>query len=193
MIGARELTSSLYGAFRLASLHKDGLAFFNPTPEGFWRSFFAAALVAPGYLALTMIEPGSAGETVNPFHDALVDGLAYAIGWVAFPLAMVPVARLLAREERYIPYIVAYNWAAVPQMMLFVGAAIVTQGLALGSMGAGLIGLAAAGAILTYYWFIARTALNIPGQAAAGVVALDVTITIVISALATLLTGAAAG
>jgi hypothetical protein len=40
------------------------------------------------------------------------------------------------------------------------------------------------GLVMGYYWFIACTALSIDGVAAAGVVALDVLITLVITAAA---------
>ena len=43
---------------------------------------------------------------------------------------MVTVARMLDREERYIAYIVAYNWAAVWQSAAFLPVII------LGTMGA---------------------------------------------------------
>jgi len=191
MIGTQEVASSIYGAFRLASLHEDGMGLFNRTLDGFWRSFFAAVLVAPGYLAVALLEPD--GGVSLSTHDAIVTGLAYVIGWVAFPVAMIPVARMLEREGRYIGYIVAYNWAAVPQMLLFVGVEVVVQGLALGTGTGALIRAAAFLAILAYYWFIARTALAIAGFAAAGVVGLDMVLTLMISAVAGGVTGAPAG
>lgn len=184
MIGGRELSSSVYGAFRLASGQEDGMAYFNATPEGFWRSFLAAVLVTPGYLILSMAEPEPPVRSEDPVHDALVYILAYVISWVAFPLAMVPVSRLLEREERFIPYIVANNWGAVPQMCLLVAVTLTQVVLGLGDILAGLVGFVTFAAILTYFWFIARTALQIPGFAAVGVVALNVAITVIVSGLA---------
>jgi hypothetical protein len=183
MIGGAEIVSSVRGAFRLALLHADGVALFNRTHEGFWRSFFAAVIVAPGYLFIAWLGPEWSAE-VPSLHDLLVNGLAYIIGWVAFPVAMVPVTRLLEREERYIGYIIAYNWAAVPQMVLFVGTEILIRVLALGDVVSGVVGIATVSLVMGYYWFIARTALAIDGVAAAGVVALDVLITLVITAAA---------
>jgi hypothetical protein len=191
MIGGREIFLSISGAFRLAFLHGDGMAFFNRTPEGFWRSFFAAALVAPGYLAIALLQPDTKG--FPPFHDAAVGALAYVIGWVAFPLAVFPVVRLLGREDRYIGYIVAYNWASVPQMLLFAAAALAEYGLSPGAAGTQFLGLAAFFAVLAYYWFIARTALAIDGFAAAGLVILDLAVTMIISAVAGALTFVPAG
>ncbi|HLF58371.1 MAG TPA: hypothetical protein VI732_01950 [Alphaproteobacteria bacterium] len=191
MIGARELTSSIYGAFRLAALHGDGMEFFNRTPEGFWRSFFAAALVAPGYIAISLLDPDPAAFT--SVHDAAVNGLAYVIGWVAFPIAVVPLVRMLDRGDRYIGYIVAYNWAAVPQMLLFAAAGIASRAMSLGPGGVEFLGIMAVVAVIFYYWFIARTALGVDGFAAAGVVVLDLALTMIISAVTGALTGAPIG
>ena len=127
MNGARELASSVYGAFRLATFHEDGMDAFNVSMRGFWRSFFAALLIAPVYLVFPANSTASRTETLDPVHDALVNVLAYVIGWVAFPLAMITVTRMLGREERYVGYIVAYNWSAVPQILLLLAAAVVTR------------------------------------------------------------------
>lgn len=188
MIGARELASSVQGAFRLAALHEDGMHFFNHSHEGFWRSFIAYALVAPGYLLLSWIEPSHGADSAFPIHDALVNILAYVIGCVAFPVVMLPISRLLDRSNRYIGYIIAYNWAAVPQMVLFVSAAIVAQGLSLGPPLHQTVELGASLAVLVYYWFIARTALDLDLLPAIGVVVLDGVIAFFISSLATILT-----
>lgn len=191
MIGAQELISSVYGAFRLALGREDGMAHFNATPAGFWRSFFAAVLVTPGYLILNLADPEAAAPSANPIHDGLIYVLAYVISWVAFPLAMVPVSSLVEREERFIPFIVANNWAAVPQICLLVAVTVLRAGLGLNEILSGLIGLATFGAILTYLWFVARTALKVPGFGAVGVVALNVALTVVISGVAKAFTAAA--
>ena len=186
MISLREISSSLFGASRLAAGHTDGMEFFNRTTEGFWHSFFAAVLVAPGYFILGLID--SESIPVVPVHDAMVWILAYVIEWVAYPSLMIAVARLLEREDRYIGYIVAYNWGRVPPMLLFLAVTIIVNGLGFGAMFAGLVGITALGLVLTYYWFITRTALDVPGTTAAGVVALNLTLTFIISEIARYLT-----
>jgi len=184
MIGLQELVSSVYGAFRLATLRPDGMAYFTATPEGFWHSFFAAVVVAPGYLIVNAVGAEPAVESANPVHDGVIYVLAYVISWIAFPLAMVPVSNLLERDERFIPYIVANNWAAVPQMALLVAVAIVRAGLGFSEALSALIGLITYGAVLAYLWFVARTALNVPGVAAVGVVALNIAISVIVALVA---------
>lgn len=184
MIGLQELVSSVYGAFRLAMWRPDGMAYFTVTAQGFWHSFFAAVVVAPGYLFVNAIGTQPAVESANPIHDGIIYVLAYVISWIAFPLAMVPVSELLEREDRYIPYVVANNWATVPQMALLMAVAIIRTGLGFGEVLSALFGLVAYGAILVYTWFVARTALNVPGFAAVGVVALSVAINLIVAVVA---------
>ena len=184
MIGLQELVSSVYGAFRLATLKEDGMAYFTVTAEGFWHSFFAAVVVAPGYLIVNAVGAEPTVESANPIHDGIIYVLAYVISWIAFPLAMVPVSNLLERDERFIPYIVANNWATVPQTALLVAVAIVRVGLGFGEGLSALVGLVTYAAVLAYMWFVARTALNVPGFAAVGVVALNIAISVVIALVA---------
>ena len=51
-----EVLHSLYGAYRLAFLDRSGMSHFNLSVDGFWRSFFAAVLVAPGFALLVVQE-----------------------------------------------------------------------------------------------------------------------------------------
>ena len=43
----QEVIRSIYGAWRLPWLDRSGMGHFNLSVDGFWRSFFAAVLVAP--------------------------------------------------------------------------------------------------------------------------------------------------
>ena len=42
-----EIAYGIYGAWRLARLDVTGMEVFDRTVAGFWKSFFAAVLVAP--------------------------------------------------------------------------------------------------------------------------------------------------
>lgn len=170
MITAREATSAIYGAYRLARVDPRGLVYFDATIEGFWRSFYAALLVAPAYAILLALDPGDRPVTAGPVRLVLVEGIAYVIGWTAFPLAMVYVAQWLGRSQHYIRYIVAQNWANVLEMALFLSVAAI----AAGSAAVAVLPLLAWIAVLVYEWYIARTALEITGGQAAAVVALSV-------------------
>ena len=126
MISAREVLTALYGALRLARFDPSGLDFFEQTETGFWRSFFAAVLVAPFYLMLTSIRYSGLTETVPFVRFLAIETIAYVIAWVAFPLLMAALTRSLGREAHYIRTIVAYNWAAVWQNALYMPVAMLS-------------------------------------------------------------------
>jgi len=182
----RETTTGLYGALRLLRGDSDGLAFFDASDQGFWRSFFAAVLVAPGYIAFAYFDPRpmSAGTA----RIVMVEAITFVIVWVAFPLAMYHVTRVIGRAERYRLHIVAYNWSQVIQTAvaapLLLGArhgGLVPEGAA------DLLSLALMLAMALYEWFIARSALKLPGFGAVAVVMLSFLVVLVMSDVSYLL------
>ncbi len=182
-ITTRDVTVALYGATRLAKGDPHGIDFFDDTVEGFWRSFWAAVLVAPPYLLLLAFDLSGATIHSGPLRVFLVESIAYVIGWTAFPVVMFYLCEAIGRQDRYFRYISATNWATVLQvtLYLFVTAVIATgilpSGLALGAS------LAAHLALAVYGWFIARVGLILSAAGAAGVVALDIALSLAVNAV----------
>jgi hypothetical protein len=184
MISLREVFTALYGAYRLARLDKGGLKFFDVTNQGFWNSFYAAVLVAPLYVVLLLIRYSNLHEHVPLIRFFAIEAIAYVIAWVAFPLLMASLARLLEREAFYIRYIVAYNWAAVLQNALYIPIAILSAAGIMSISLANTLGLLAIALIVFYTWFITRTALEVAAGLAAGIVGLDFLLNVLINAIA---------
>ncbi len=184
MISLNEVVRSLYGAYRLARLDALGLDFFNPTVAGFWRSFFAAVLVSPLYIVLVLIRYGDLWERVPLFRFLAIETIAYVIAWVAFPVIMATVTKSIDRERHFIRFIVAYNWAGVLQNALYLPIVIFGSAGLLAATGANTLALLAISLIIVYTWFITRTALDVTGAQAAGIVGLDFLISIFINAVA---------
>ena len=191
-----EIYSSIYGAWRLARLDPSGMRFFSLTIEGFWRSFFAAVIVAPIYIYIRLIRPIARVQMPQQPLDApvvegeppvdagpnlVVDIGAYVVGWAAFPVLMILLARLLNLSGQYVSFIVAYNWANVVQWAVFGVAATIAAALG-AETGLGVVlNLAALAAVLFYQWFVARTALLTSAYVAAGIVVIDVLLGLIIN------------
>lgn len=184
MISTREVLTALYGALRLARFDPSGLDFFDRTETGFWRSFFAAGLIAPFYLMLISIRYSGMTETVSFAHFLAVETIAYVIAWVAFPLLMASLTRNLGREEHYIRTIVAYNWAAVWQNALYMPVAMLSVGGVLSTANANVLGLLALALIVIYVWFVIKTGLKVSGGMAAAIVGIDFFLSIAINTVA---------
>src|SRR5271154_5045235 len=105
---ANEVAAAFQGAIRLARLDAGGLNFFDRTVGGFWRSFFAAALIAPVRIFL-LITTREVPDDVGSLRFVGVETISYVIGWLFFPFIMLFVVDLLNRRARYFDYLVPYN------------------------------------------------------------------------------------
>lgn len=186
MITGVEVRTALRGALRLAGRDPSGIEVFDISLRGFWNSFFAAVVAAPFYIIANMTRPadGGAAGSIHPVAALLTDSIAYVCLWVAFPLVMIHVARLLDRETRYIPYIVAANWCSTIPIALFAFIGLIGAGSA-GTRGfADFLALVALLWALSFQWFVARVGLRIPGAAAAGIILLDFILSLLIAGVA---------
>ncbi len=184
MLSAREAATSLYGAYRLARFDARGMTYFETSLAGFWRSFYAAVIVAPVFAVLLVMRYAAGGAAVDGVRFAAVEAIAYVIAWVAFPLVMVSLARVLDREERYLGYIIAYNWAAVLRNAFYMPVVMLGVTGTVPAETARTLGLIALSVVLVYTWFIARVALNVGVGTAAALVALDLVLSVFINAVA---------
>jgi hypothetical protein len=178
-----ELMTAIFACARLLRFDAEAVTLFDNSVEGFWKSFNAAAVVAPLYLILLLVSVLT-GEVDSPLRFIAAEAIAYVAGWVAFPLAMVYIARHLGRDDFYLRYIVAFNWFQVPQAMMMMpvsllGAASATPNPVIFALGVGVLAT-----MLMYEWFIARTALQIDGAAAAALVLIDLLLKMLISGVA---------
>lgn len=181
MISLREIIVSLYGAYRFAVMDAKGAAYFENNKKAFWRSFVAAGIVLPFYGIILGAKYSGIENLNSPLRFACVELIAYVIVWVAFPLMMVTAARMLGREDKYFGFICAYNWASVLQNAVYLPIAflILTGVGSISTLGFFiLIGL------LVYTWYIAKTMLNLDGITAAGIVFLDLLISIIVTTYA---------
>jgi hypothetical protein len=170
-----EVRLAVGGALRLAVGDRRGLGAFDASIDGFWRSFRAAFLCYPLYLFLFAMRLPSAAQSNGSGVATIivVQTIAYAIAWVAFPLLILPLSRWLGRAERFLAFMVVYNWSQIPQSALF---AIVALVAAIGLLPRSAFDSAefvATVATLIYEWYSARVALAVGGAQALLIVVLD--------------------
>jgi len=173
----REIQLNLYGVWRLLHLEEAALGWFDTSIEGYWKSFFAAILVLPAFTLMHLVRPVPMPE------DAVAAGFAITLGanivsyvylWIAWPAMALVIANLLGRRDKYVRYVVAYNWALVWQYYVLLPVVIVAA--VLGDNGTFLLVVAEI-MVLAFVWYIARTALSISGLAALGLLVCDVVLT----------------
>ena len=173
MITRAEVMVSLYGAWRLLLRDPRGIELLDDSIEGFWKSFFCAVVVLPGYALWFAFTVYDVNFEAGPFRILIVEGIGYVIGWVAWPLLMAYIARALDRDRHYIRYIVAYNWSAGISIVIYL---IVLTLRLMGILPVGIMAFfsfIALVVILSYHWYILRVGLEVSPGAAAGLVAGD--------------------
>jgi hypothetical protein len=178
-----ETLRALYGAWRLARLDKGGMAYFDVSERGFWTSFFAALIVAPLYALFLYLRFASGLENAPVGRFVPIKAIAYALSWIAFPLAMATYTRLVGCWPRYVAFMVAYNWSSVLQNGLYLGVVILATLKVLPTTAANFLGVVAFGLVIAYSWVVARIALRTTGMVATGVVALDFFLGLAINAI----------
>ncbi len=143
------------------------------SPAAVARSFWAAALCLPGFLALKLLAWSGDALPEGGFGRAMTAELiGYAVAWAGFALASLPLAEMQGRRADWPRFIAAWNWANVVQYVVLIA---LTAPAALGlpdAIAQGL-GLAALGYALWLEWFVTRVALRLPGGAAVIFVVLD--------------------
>jgi branched-subunit amino acid transport protein AzlD len=176
---------ALSGALRLARGDRGGLACFDRSLDGFWRSFRAAAITYPLYLVLLTMRVSVADwQRSGGWRIVIVETIGYVVAWVAFPLIMLEVTRWIGRANRFFDFMVPYNWCQVPQSALFVLVGVGTESQMLNHQAGASLDIVAAIATLIYEWYIARVALEITGSTAVFVVLVDLVLGVFISRIA---------
>lgn len=177
MISSLDAAKGVYGAWRLAHGDRAGLSYFDTSMAGFWRSFGAAIVALPAYVALVMLSIAEHDGEVNYGGIVLVEGIAYVIDWFAFPLAAIYVADWMDKGRNYTRLIVALNWARVLEAIAMLPAVLVATVAPTGPFA--FIPVAMFVAILVYHWWVIRTALEATGAEAAMVTIINLTIGVI--------------
>jgi hypothetical protein len=180
-----EARDALYGSWRLAWLDRGGLAYFGRDEGAFWRSFIAAVFLYPAFLVPLLLGlSDQEWQQGDILHFGLIETIRYVIGWVGFPLILLPIARYLGREPRWLSLVVVYNWSQILQNGVVVGAV----GIAGTGMLPDIAGIwfvpAAYLATLVYEWFVVRVALDVEWLPAVMIVLADLVFGLLITVIA---------
>ena len=179
----RDIVYGIYAAWCVARRDPDAMTYFECTAAGFWKSFFAAAIVAPGYALVMIFDLSDIEVGAGALRIFLVQSCGFVIGWAAFPIAVHHVCEAIDKKEAFIGYIVAFNWGKVIQIAIFLPVIGLIALDILPGPWSGLLRWAVLFLILGYEWLITRTALGVSATGAAGFVALDLVIDLIIHAV----------
>jgi len=173
------LPSSLSGAWDVMNGRADGLRKLDLTIDGFWRSFGAIVLILP-VAVIAMVSERAILPAIGGEVAALTGGyvlawlIAVTIDWLAFPVILALLAQPMGIATRFVPFIVARNWAAV-----LVNAIIAAPHLlhALGALPTGampFVQMILFGIVIWFAYIVVRTAMQVPPVLAVPIVILEI-------------------
>ena len=167
------ITAGLAGALLLARGRAEGLSLVESSPAGAWRSFAAALICLPAFLALRFFAWATLGMPPGGLGRGLAaEIIGYTLAWVAFALASLPLAQAWGRGAEWPRFIAAWNWTNVVQYLVLLvltvpGALGLPPGLAQ------VLTLAGLAYAIWLEWFVVRVALGMDGARSAMVVGMD--------------------
>jgi hypothetical protein len=186
MLNADDLQRGLLPAWRLFLGKRDAVRVFDTSFTGFWRSFLAVILVLPIYLLYVgaerrmILEGLPEGASFDEIPFALTRLLALALDWAAFPLVAGLIARPMGFAKHYVRLIVAFNWGGPIVSSVVALPAILYAFGVLPDGGAQILFFAALVLTIRFRFITARAALDCGFSLAAGLVALEFLLSLVL-------------
>ncbi|MFZ5791535.1 MAG: hypothetical protein ACOY3L_12635 [Pseudomonadota bacterium] len=178
-----EIARGGYGAWRLLLGDARGLEWLDRSPTGVWRSFRLAVLLLPAYALLVWLHLREIGTSAPLPRVLFVEISAYAISWTLFPLIMTGLGPMIDRERETPGFIVAYNWANLINLTLYLPIALLNTTALLPEGLMQSLDLVFTVVFVVYGWFIFKTALNLSGLAALPLAAADFVLSIFIAGI----------
>ena len=180
-----EVAVSLRGAVHLVRRDAGGMRWLNLTVAGFWHSFFAAVIVLPFYLGLVRLDRAlapAAEDAVDAGREGWIGAsfVGYVAAWVATPLVLLALAKLLDRTRTYAAMVIASNWVSVPEFAIMALASLLAMAM---PPLAGLLLFGGLAVVLMIDYFVARTAFQVAPAQAVAVVAVTFLTTVVVDLL----------
>lgn len=115
MPSADDIQTYLAGVWKLMNGHSEGLRQLDLSIDGFWNSFFAILVALPA-LGVGWVSFANELAGGDPFAYRLwiLAKLAVVdmVSWVGPIIVFAAVAKPVGLVDRFVPYVVASNWAS---------------------------------------------------------------------------------
>jgi hypothetical protein len=176
------VATGLHAAMLLARGRPEGLRYLDPGEDGAAPSFVAALVCLPAFAALRLLDWSEVGAPADFTHAALLELLSYAIGWAGYAIAAHAVLAATGRLARWPRFIAAWNWCNVAQYALLLAAQVPLL-LDAPAWISEIVWIVSICWAIWLQWFAARLTLDVGRLVAAGFVALDLAIGVLLGAL----------
>jgi hypothetical protein len=163
-----EMRRGVRGAWLLLRRDPGWAAWFNVSVQGFWRSFFAAIVLLPIYYLYHEFNDTDDVVIAVPLAQRwAAEAIGYVLGWTLWPLIAHYLTRAMDCGDRFIAYIVAFNWGQMIGAPFLIGLTLLVKPLLPEDVWL-FVFLPALLGVLAFEYLIARQALAIaPARAVA--------------------------
>lgn len=157
-----DIQVNIAAAWRLMTGKPDGLRMLDLSADGFWNSFFAILVSLPalfvGWLALAQELNGIVpfGRVSTILRLATIDMAAWIVPLIALGL----FARSAGLANRFVPYVVATNWASVIVIWIMLAPALLRMAMPNTVDLAALLSLALFGLTMALMWRLTNTVIG---------------------------------
>lgn len=179
ILATDEIARALSGSWDLLNRRAHGLRNFSWDEKSFWRSFGAALLTLPAFVAWLAAERAALGliaPGVSLFENGAIlaqTALEFAALWLTLPMLTFALATKLKIQDKIIPFVIVCNWGSViAATMLAVPAALFAIGWATHALSA-FFAICAAIIIMQMRWYMARVTLGVTASAAFALACVD--------------------
>ncbi|WP_321499818.1 hypothetical protein [Breoghania sp.] len=185
-----EIRNSVLGVWYLFKGDPEGLRGFDASIGGFWRSFLLVVLIAAPYLLITSAQVDVYLEEMVDVPEGGVDLslvatlLMLALNWFAFPLVLAILAAPLGIGQKFVQYIVVRNWVEMVAIVPLAFAALIYKAGIFNSEAFAFVTLFATGMTFFLRFRAAHITFESGIAFAAGIVAFDTMLSIVLEMLA---------
>ena len=186
-----EAGRTLAGSIAIARRDRDASRYFDLSTESFWRSFAAIVFVGPIYLFFAagevrmLADAGLPATSGAPSAGGIFLSVLVTLGivWIAYPLVMFFLARMLGLANWFAPYVIVYNWSSIPVSLLLAAPFLLYALELIGKRGLYTITLLTFLAAFIYRWILARDVLHAGGLTALGIVVLEMPLSGIVAAV----------
>lgn len=168
------IQNSIKGAWKLIQANPKSMDYFDLSSDGFWKSFWAIAVMAPAFALWAFYQlqggPQTISEGVEISYPILADGVFFVIALPMTAFIMAYFTKFMKIDANYASMVIAYNWmSALVYLIMAVLSIILTSGII--SMEITSIMLVVLRFYFGFYvvWFTLKTSLQITGLLALGV------------------------
>lgn len=168
------ILNSLNGAWKLARAKPDSMQYFDLSSDGFWKSFWAIAVMVPAFILWVSfnLKGGSQqiGDGVEISYPLLSESIYLIVALPLTALVMAYFTKFMKISDNFASMVIAYNWvSAFIYIIMAAFTMILLSGVFGGQMSVVIL------MVLRFYfgfyvlWFTFKSSLQISGLLAAGV------------------------